>query len=503
MIKEYGAVRDPPLPCSGTILIALIGVMLLMALLSVGVVMVLHTGILETVEMSGGSGAFFAAETGLSVGKAFCRTNAAWIADAPITLAGTIGDAAYSAVITTSAVSAHVTTTTVWIGTEPLTWRTNVLDGYHGAEGRQLSKRGQVYLRHIRDDDGDGVSHGRNYADRGNSIGDRQWFSVYFPDTFPASATNINSAKICVDHEGPAGKAGTLVLHVSENRTSTGWYNGGTGASDGNSGNVAWDQNEQRYEFDVSGVLNTIDKINNCEALILNRSTSGDKVYFDYAYIEVEYLIAPTQTTVVTTSTVPYAVITSTGRRHDGKWTSIWMGPGGGTGTGVGWTSDVLDGYHGVDGRRLSKRGRAYLGHIRDDDGDGVSHGKNFADISDAITDMKWYSVYFNNDFPADTEEINSVKIYIDHEGPPGATGDLVVHVSTDKAVSSWYTGGTGASAAQSGDVAWSSTENRYEYDATDVLNTAEKINNCEILILNRQSSSDRVYFDYIYIEVN
>ena len=56
-------------------------------------------------------------------------------------------------------------------------------------------------------------------------------------------------------------------------------------------------------------------------------------------------------------------------------------------------------------------------------------------------------------------------------------------------------------------DVVWNDSESRYEYDATGVLDTPEKINNCEALILNLESvqvpSQDKVYFDYIYIEVN
>ena len=101
----------------------------------------------------------------------------------------------------------------------------------------------------------------------------------------------ITSVKVYIDHQGESDKSGTLVVHVSGDRGASGWSGGGTGSSDANSGDVTWNENEQRYEFDVTAILNRPGKINNCEVLILNKDSSMDKVYFDYVCIEVDYVV--------------------------------------------------------------------------------------------------------------------------------------------------------------------------------------------------------------------
>ncbi len=176
------------------------------------------------------------------------------------------------------------------------TWTSNVNDGWSYGEGKALSTAG--ILGYIQSDNGDAVSEGKVYADKGDTIGGQKWLSVYFNSDFPTDAGSIQSVKVYVDHQGPSGKSGTLVVHVSDDKGSSGWYNGATGSSDANSGNVSWNGSEQRYEFDVTAILDTPGKINNCEVLILNKGSSDDKIYFDYAYIEVQYVVeeAPTIT---------------------------------------------------------------------------------------------------------------------------------------------------------------------------------------------------------------
>ena len=58
----------------------------------------------------------------------------------------------------------------------------------------------------------------------------------------------------------------------------------------GNSGLIAWTMAETRTVYDVTALLNTPAKIDNCEFLILNNTTGNDKLYFDYIYLEVDYI---------------------------------------------------------------------------------------------------------------------------------------------------------------------------------------------------------------------
>jgi len=173
---------------------------------------------------------------------------------------------------------------------------------------------------------------------------------------------------------------------------------------------------------------------------------------------------------------------------------------GGGGALGATWTSDVVEGWSTADGSSLTAAG--ILGNIQADLDDGVSAPVCFADKGDAIGDLKWFSVYFGSDFPATVGSITSVTIYIDHQGPAAKTGTLVAHVSDDRTTSGWYTGATNGSTANSIGVAWGDTELTYAYDVTSVLDTPAKINNCELLVLDANTSDDKVYFDYMRIEV-
>ena len=148
-------------------------------------------------------------------------------------------------------------------------WTGDVANGWSTGDGKTLSEAGT--LGNVQSDNGDGVSAAKIFADKGDNFTDLKWLSVHFDNDFPTSATTIQSVKILVDHQGPAGTSGTLVIHVSDNRGASNWRNGGTGGSDGNSGNVSWNGNEQRYEYDVTSILDTPAKINNSEILILNK----------------------------------------------------------------------------------------------------------------------------------------------------------------------------------------------------------------------------------------
>lgn len=95
-----------PKSSSGLALVGLIGAMLVMGLLIAGLLVLINTGLLETVETSGSSAAFFSAESGVSMAKAYIATNSAWYTNVPYTITGSIGRATYSTVVTTSTVSA-------------------------------------------------------------------------------------------------------------------------------------------------------------------------------------------------------------------------------------------------------------------------------------------------------------------------------------------------------------------------------------------------------------
>lgn len=164
------------------------------------------------------------------------------------------------------------------------------------------------------------------------------------------------------------------------------------------------------------------------------------------------------------------------------------------------WTSAVVDGWSCSEGRTLSAAG--LLGYINSDNGDAVSAGVCYADKAYGISDLKHFSVYFTNTFPALVASIDSVHIIIDHQGVPGKTGAMIVHLSTNRTASSWYTGGTGNSQLDSGDVVWTELEQRHVFDATAFLDTPEKINNCEVLLLDKMLPSHKVYFDYARLEV-
>ncbi len=479
--------------CSGSMLLAAIVVLMLVSVLAAGILSIISRGIEDAAGSTAVLRAVCAAEAGSSLAKAYCRSNSLWTSAVPFTIQGVLDGSEYSAMVTTSPASMNISTTIVWLGAEPLSWTGTVSDGWSCIDAAALSTA--ALLPFIQSDNGDGASARKCGADRSDTIAGLKWFSAYFSNDFPVAATSIVSASIFLDHEGRNKKAGNLVVHVSSNRTATGWFTGGTGASHSNSGDVAWNDTEQRYELDVTGLLSSAGRINNCEVLVLNRAASSSAVYFDYMYMTAEYLIPPTPLVIVSTSSVQYAVVTSTGRHGDAEWTSEWAGPGASK-----WQSEVIDGWACSRSKTLSQAG--YLPFIRSDDGDAASARKCLSSQGDNITDENWFSVYFNGDLPQDISSVSRARIYIDHQGRAGQSGLLRVHVSTNRTLTGWFQGGTNVSDAVSGDVAWNDVEQRYEYDVTDILRSADAVNNCEVLIVDRQSSTDAVYFDYIFIDV-
>lgn len=488
--------------CSGFAFVGLIAAILIMSLLTAGMLALFNIGMLQTAEQTSASSAFFAAETGISIGKAFCRTNAAWTSQTPATITGPVGRGQYSVLVDFSTVVTQISTQTIWIGLEPLPWSSTVSDGYRTVANKQLSAVASL-IDNIRDDDGDALDFD-NYAHRGATIGDHQWYSVYFTNDFPTNATNVITAKVYIDYQGPAGVTGMFEVAVSTNKSGSLWYQGNDGAADVTSGGQPWDGDvgEQRYEYDLTAVLDTADKMNDFEILILNyndsaKSAGKGRLNFDFISVDAEYLIPPTQLTMVTTSVFPQALIVSTGTVGAAKWSSAWAGGGAAT-----WSSVVTDGYCCQQGGRALSSRASLINNIRDDDGDALDFG-NVAGQGDAITDHAWYSVYFNDDLSTEAVKINSAKVYIDHQGKAGNNGLLAVHVSTNRMVSRWYLGIDGTSDTNSADVAWNDVEQRYEYDVTSILDTPDKVRNCEILIINRDGFDRDVNFDYIYFEVD
>ncbi|MBA4388007.1 MAG: hypothetical protein C0404_08505 [Verrucomicrobia bacterium] len=112
---------------SGAMLVGLVVAILIMALLITGLVVVLGTGLMESVETANASAAFFAAESGMSAAKAYVTTNSEWARSLPVSLTGMVGRSAFSATITTTnRVTVNVTSTgarneaewtSVWGGT--------------------------------------------------------------------------------------------------------------------------------------------------------------------------------------------------------------------------------------------------------------------------------------------------------------------------------------------------------------------------------------------------
>jgi len=134
-------------------------------------------------------------------------------------------------------------------------------------------------------------------AGSGNNISGtiNGWFAVCFPsNNFPGSGVNISSAKVRVDYAALAGAANNrFTLHLSTNKAYTQWYKvpGTTNPSAANNGSISFlGGSELSSVWDVTTTLNTTNKINNCEVLVLNRMYSTtNRLYLDYIDLEVTY----------------------------------------------------------------------------------------------------------------------------------------------------------------------------------------------------------------------
>jgi hypothetical protein len=132
----------------GSSLLAAIGALVVMALLCAGIVLIVSTGLLESVESVGSANAFYGAETGLSLGKAFVTTNAFWYTNTPYAIAGSIGRASFAVSIVSTN---NLTATIASVGRFEQSEWTSVWQGT-GAYPRAMAvyqQTGQVRPRHV------------------------------------------------------------------------------------------------------------------------------------------------------------------------------------------------------------------------------------------------------------------------------------------------------------------------------------------------------------------
>ncbi len=83
-------------------LVGLIGGLLIVGLLAGALALLLSAGLLQNVEALHSSQACSAAETGLTLGKAYVSTNSSWYRTVPYTITGTIGRATFTTVVETT-----------------------------------------------------------------------------------------------------------------------------------------------------------------------------------------------------------------------------------------------------------------------------------------------------------------------------------------------------------------------------------------------------------------
>lgn len=168
------------------------------------------------------------------------------------------------------------------------------------------------------------------------------------------------------------------------------------------------------------------------------------------------------------------------------------------------WNGTVQDGCFWVtptNAVTLSSTGLVF--YVQTDNNDALVQKKCYASYGRfgvQIADKHWFSVYFNSDLPGGMDVVEA-KLYVQFQGNPGDSGKLRIHVSSNRADSLWYSGGTGPSVAASPEIPWSGAESEYVYDLTAVLNTTDKINNCEVLAINL-GAGPTVYFDHFRLAV-
>lgn len=110
---------------TGNALLTVLIVMLVLALLISGMLLFVGTGTVESLEMNAGSGATSAAETGISLGRAYVTTNLSWASAIPVTITGGVGNAGFVVNITTAApdTALVVSTGTLWEARHTSIWK--------------------------------------------------------------------------------------------------------------------------------------------------------------------------------------------------------------------------------------------------------------------------------------------------------------------------------------------------------------------------------------------
>ncbi|MFH1476566.1 MAG: hypothetical protein ABIH24_03615 [Verrucomicrobiota bacterium] len=91
--------------CSGLTLIGIIAAIVVMGLLGAGMLMLVSTGSMESIQSLNWGQAFFAAESGVSAARAYMSTNATWRTNSNLTtITGAVGQASFVAVLDTNGV---------------------------------------------------------------------------------------------------------------------------------------------------------------------------------------------------------------------------------------------------------------------------------------------------------------------------------------------------------------------------------------------------------------
>lgn len=163
------------------------------------------------------------------------------------------------------------------------------------------------------------------------------------------------------------------------------------------------------------------------------------------------------------------------------------------------WTGTVADGFRAIS-KSTGTNITAFVADVQTDNNDALIRTNCFARHAVSnVSERVWFSVFFTNDCPSNII-INSVKILVQEQGAPGQAGSNVVFVSSDRTVSRWYAGLTGTSTASSVDYKWTDQETNILYDVTSILDSYQKITNCEVLVLNKGASN--LYFDVFQLLV-
>jgi len=184
------------------------------------------------------------------------------------------------------------------------TWTSNVVDGWSCAanDGLGDSLVNAGILSHITADDQSGlINKNVTVVKKNDTIAGKKWYSVYFDATQPTEILTIENIGLLIDYEaGQPDRSGDLMIKVSKDRSVTLWHNGSTTPEDSSSGWIPWHFGKEQtgacnLMYDMTSALQgatvaeTIANINNCEVLLLNSSTSGEKLAPDYIRLLVDY----------------------------------------------------------------------------------------------------------------------------------------------------------------------------------------------------------------------